>query len=210
VNCFSYESRFAAATGAVAWNGRSGAGIVCVIASDASAGAGSSTDLEVYAFDANTGGPLVALTSDVTAGPANAVNQLSLSANGNVLVGQRAATAAMSRDSRIGLQDDTDLFVVTNVHASVYDGAAPDAFVASRGSHGTAVALLGERAEVGPLALAYSFTPSGLGNFGWQERTLRIRTRHGAAAPRTLDPTPSHYAVLAAGRRVDDDPESAQ
>ena len=69
-NSWSYENRFKSVPGGVVFNGRDGAGILCVIASDASAGAGSATDLEVYVMDTNRGSNLAVLTSAVTTGTA--------------------------------------------------------------------------------------------------------------------------------------------
>jgi hypothetical protein len=99
-NAWNYEMRFKSVPGGVFVNGRDGAGILCVIASDSSAGAGSATDLEVYVMDTNIGSNLTVLTSAVTTGTSNAINHLSMSGEGNVIAGQIAKTAASSAGSR--------------------------------------------------------------------------------------------------------------
>ncbi|MHC4579591.1 MAG: hypothetical protein ACYTFD_18690, partial [Planctomycetota bacterium] len=204
-NSFNYEPRFAAVPGGVTFptTGRDGAGILCVIASDSSAGALSATDLEVYVMDTNIGSDLVALTSDVTTGSANAINHLYLSADGNVVVGQRTATSANSRENRGNLNGNSDLFAVTNIH-DVLAGAAPTAFVVSAGqSHGSTTAFVGEGSAVGAQALIFSAATAG-GNTTWDDRTLRISVLGAGAVPVVLDATASHYVVLAGGRKLDD------
>ncbi|MCK6461448.1 MAG: hypothetical protein L6Q95_16330, partial [Planctomycetes bacterium] len=198
-NAWCYDSRFAA-----------GASILCVVASDASAGAGSATDLEVYAMDADLGTDLVALTSAVTAGTANAINHLYLSADGRVLAGQVSRTAAGSAGGRSFLNGVSDLFVVGNVTEAVL-GATPEAFVASRDrSHGASVAFVGEGAGGGAQALVFSAGPAAASNASWAARTLLSAPLAPGAVPTVVDGTESHYAVLAAGRKEDDDPASAE
>lgn len=200
-NSWNYENRFAASPGG---------SILCVVASDASAGAGSATDLEVYAMDADLGTDLTPLTSAVTTGTANAINHLYLSANGDVLVGQVSRTAATSANGRAFLNGTSDLFVVRAIRGTLA-GGAPDAFVVSKGrSHGASLAFVGEGAGGGPQALVYSAGPAGTTNTSWATRTLFAVPLAGGAVATPLDGTPSHYAVLAAGRKEDDDATSAQ
>jgi len=200
-NSWNYENRFASSPGT---------SILCVIASDASAGAGSATDLEVYAMDADLGTDLVPLTSAVTTGTANAINHLCLSANGDVLAGQVSSTAANSANGRAFLNGNSDLFVVRNVREAVL-GATPDAFVVSEDrSHGASLAFVGEGALAGPQAVVFSSGPAGVTNTSWTERTLLVAPLAQAAVAAPLDQTPSHYAVLAAGRREGDDATSAK
>jgi len=209
VNSLNYENRFAAVPGGVVYppSGRDGDGILFVIGSDASAGATNSVDLEVYAFDANIGGDLVALTSDVTDGTANAINHLYASADGNFLVGQRCKTTATSGSSRTLLNGTSDLFVVTNVH-DVLAGAAPNDFiVSSQASHGASVAFVGENTATGPQALIYSSAPKG-SNQTWDDRTLKLVLLTPGAVPDVVDSTRSHYVVLAGSRILTDDPDT--
>jgi len=203
-NAWNYSNRMAAVPGGVTdpASGRDGAGIVFIIGSDASAGTASATDLEVYVFDANIGGDLIPLTSDVTDGTSNAINHLAVSADGNILVGQRAKTTSNSGNSRAILNSRNDLFAVTNVHA-VLAGAAPNAFFVSEGmSHGSTVAFIGE--GKGPQALVFSSGDSGNDNRTWDERTLKIAVLQPGATFEVLDGTRSHYVVLSGGRKTDD------
>jgi hypothetical protein len=204
VNSWNYENRFASVPGGVSFQGRDGAGVLCVIASAASAGPVSATDLEVFVMDADNGGDMYVLTSDVTNGTRNAINYLYLSLNGNVLVGQRAQTDVSSRDRRDQLTGRSDLFVVTNVHAAM-GGAAPDGFIVSANqSHGSTVALLGEGMATGPWGVAFS-SAAPRGNATWEERTLKFSALAPGGSPAPLDSTESHYVVLAADRILDDD-----
>jgi len=199
-NAWNYESRFAASPFS---------GVLCVVASDASAGAGSAVDLEVYAMDADRGTDLVPLTSAVTTGTANAINHLYLSANGDVLAGQVSHTAASSANGRAYLNGNSDLFVVCNVRDAI-EGATPDAFVVSQGkSHGASVAFVGEGAGGGPQTLLFSAGPAAATNASWASRTLFAVPLSAGSVPTGLDGTASHYAVLAAGRKEDDDPATA-
>jgi hypothetical protein len=205
-NSWSYENRFKSVPGGVPVNGRDGAGILCVIASDASAGAGSAADLEVYVMDANRGTNLIALTSAITSGTANAINHLSMSGDGNVLAGQIAKTTANSNGSRAILNSNSDLFVVTNLHA-VLAGGSPTAFVVSQAqSHGASVAFVGEGTGGGPQAIVYSSGTSGTSNTTWSTRTLKSSPLVSGAVATVLDSTQSHTVVLAAGRRLNDNP----
>jgi hypothetical protein len=208
-NAWNYEGRFFAVPAGVTYRGRDGAGIVFVIGSDASAGATSATDLEVYAFDANIGGDLVNLTADVTDGTANAINHMYASADGNFLVGQRAETAADSGDSRAVLNSNSDLFAVVNVHAAL-NGAAPVAFMLSEDmSHGSSVAFVGERTASGPAAIVFSSGPKGSTNATWDDRTVKIIPMTPGSTPVVLDSAQSHYVVLAGSRKLDDDPDTS-
>ncbi|HEX5137116.1 MAG TPA: hypothetical protein VFY93_09100, partial [Planctomycetota bacterium] len=199
-NAWCYESRFAASPGT---------SILCVVASDASAGAGSATDLDVYAMDADSGTDLVPLTPAVTGGTANAINHLYLSADGNVLLGQVSRTAASSANGRGFLNGTSDLFAVRNVREAVL-GAKPDAFVLSAArSHGASLALVGEGALGGAQAVVFSAGTAGTTNVSWAGRTLWSAPLAPGAVPTLLDGAASHYAVLAAGRKEDDDPASA-
>ncbi len=210
-NSFGYENRFAAVPGGVVYppSGRDGRGILFVIASASSAGATSATDLEVYVMDTNVGSSLRVLTTDVTDGTANAINHLYASADGNYLVGQRSKTSGNSRDSRATLNGDSDLFVVTNVHAVLASNAVPEAFALSRNaSHGSTVAFVGEGTATGPQALIYSAAAKGT-NTTWKDRTLRITLLVDGANPSTLDGANSHYVVLGAGRKLDDNLDDA-
>jgi hypothetical protein len=207
-NAWNYENRFKSVPGGVAVNGRDGAGILCVIANDASA-PGSATDLEVYVMDTNIGSMLTVLTSVVTTGTANAINHLSMSGDGNVLAGQIARTTAASSGSRAILNSNTDLFVVTNLHA-VLAGGAPNAFIVSTAqSHGASVAFVGEGTGGGPQAIVFSSGASGSTNATWSTRTLKSASLASGAIATVLDSvgsSGSHTVVLAAGRRLDDDP----
>ncbi|MCI0636599.1 MAG: hypothetical protein L0206_22170, partial [Actinobacteria bacterium] len=208
-NSWSYEMRFKSVPGGVFFSGRDGAGILCVIASDASAGAGSPTDLEVYVMDTNIGSDLTALTSAVTTGTANAINHLTMSSDGNLLCGQIAKTAANSNGSRAVLNSNTDLFIVTNLHG-VLAGAAPVAFLVSQAqSHGASVAFVGEGTTGGPQALIFSSGASGSSNTTWSTRTLKSVPLSAGALPTVLDSTQSHTVVLAGGRKLNDNPNTA-
>jgi hypothetical protein len=203
-NAWSYENRFAASPGGVFFNGRDAKGILCVIGSDASAGAGSPTDLEVYVMDTNRGTNLAVLTSPVTTGTANAINHLWLSADGNMLAGQIAKTTASSASSRAMLNSNSDIFVVTNIHA-VLDGAAPQAIVVSAGqSHGATVAFVGDGTLAGPQALIYSAGTASSSNTSWSTRSLKAVPLVSGAVPASLDNTQSTYSVLTGGRKLDD------
>jgi len=205
-NAWNYENRFKSVPGGVSVNGHDGAGILCVIASDASAGAGSATDLEVYVMNANLGTNLIALTSGITTGTANAINHLSMSADGGVLAGQIAKTTANSNGSRAILNSNTDLFVVTNLH-EVLAGGTPNALVVSQGqSHGASIAFVGEGTGGGPQAIVYSSGSAGSSNTTWSTRTLKSIALVPGAVPTVLDTTQSHTVVLAAGRKLADNP----
>ncbi|HEX5135740.1 MAG TPA: hypothetical protein VFY93_02125 [Planctomycetota bacterium] len=208
-NAWNYENRFKSVPGGAFVGGRDGAGILCVIASDASAGAGSATDLEVYVMNANLGTNLLALTSGITSGTANAINHLAMSADGNVLAGQVAKTTTNSNGSRATLNSNTDLFVVTNLH-EVLAGGTPNALVVSQGqSHGTSVAFIGEGTGSGPQSIVYSSGSPGTSNTTWATRTLKSVRLTSGAIPIVLDATQSHTVVLAGGRRLNDDPATA-
>jgi hypothetical protein len=208
-NGFNYEGRFFAVPAGVELNGRDGAGIVFVIGSASSAGATSSTDLEVYGFDANNGGQLVALTSDATDGTQNALNHMYVSADGNFLIVQRTKTTTDSGDSRAKLNGENDLVACTNVHAALFDGAPATSFVISADmSHGSSVAFVGEGTVTGPQAVIYSAGPKGT-NTSWDDRELRLSLLAPGAPPQTLDSTKSHYFVLSGTRKVDDDPTTS-
>ncbi|MCI0635432.1 MAG: hypothetical protein L0206_16180, partial [Actinobacteria bacterium] len=208
-NAWNYENRFKSVPGGVSVAGRDGAGILCVIASDASAGAGSPTDLEVYVMDTNIGSNLLALTSAVTTGTANAINHLSMSGDGNVLAGQIAKTAGNSNGSRAFLNSNSDLFVVNNLHA-VLAGGAPSAFIVSQAmSHGASVAFVGEGTTGGPQAIIFSSAASGTSNATWSTRTLKSLPLAAGAVPTVLDNTQSHAIVLTGGRKLDDNPNTA-
>jgi len=205
-NSWNYENRFAATPGGMYYNGRDGAGILCVIASDASAGAGSATDLEVYVMDANMGTDLVALTSAVTTGTANAINHLYLSANGNVLAGQVAPT---SSTTRAVLNNKNNIFVVTNIH-EVLAGGTPNAInVSENMSHGATVAFVGDGSPGGPQAIIFSSGPASSSNSSWTGRSLKAAPLVSGATASVLDSVNSHYVVLAGGRKIDDNPNTS-
>jgi hypothetical protein len=210
-NAWGYEHRFAASPAGEFWNGRDASGILCVIASDSSAGSGSATDLEVYAMDTNLGTNLRALTSVVTTGTANAINHLYLSANGNVLAGQIARTTANSNSSRAVLNGNTNLFVVTNVHDVVYSGSTPTAFLVSQSqSHGSSVAFVGDGTVAGPQAVIFSAGPASSSNSSWGTRKLKAAPLVPNATAVDMD-TPgvtSMVAILTGGRFTADDPMS--
>jgi hypothetical protein len=214
-HAWNYENRFAAVPAGVVYppSGRDGFGIVFVIGSDSSAGALSPTDLEVYAFDSNVGGSLVALTSDVTDGKDNAINHIYCSADANYLIGQRCKTSGDSGSNRALLNSVTDLFVVTNVHAALAGTEAPRSFVLSAGrSHGATYAFVGENTPTGPQALIYSADDSNTtdtGNRTWDDRMLKMGVIAPNTPPSILDSTRSHYVVLAGARKTDDDPNSS-
>jgi hypothetical protein len=164
-------------------------------------------DLEVYAFDANIGGTFKPLTPAITNGSNNAINHLSVSADGNVLVGQRTQTSGDSGLSRATLNSKSDLFAVTNVHAALA-GAAPQAFFLSQSaSHGATVAFVGE--GKGAQALFYSSAPSSADNSSWAERTLKVQLLQPGTAPGIADSVKSHYTIFTGGRVTDDDPLTA-
>jgi len=203
-NAWNYESRIAAPPAGAFFNGRDGSGIVFLIASDAAAGATSATDLEVYAFDADIGGTMVALTSSVTTGTQNAINRMYVSTDGNIVACQRCVTAADGGASRAKLNGENDLVIVNNVHAALA-GGVPNAFILSaKKSHGTTVAFVGEGTSAGPQAIIYSAAASG-GNQTWDDRQLFSAALVPGALPTTLDSTKSHYNVLAGKRTLDDD-----
>ncbi len=207
---YNFENRFAAAPGGVALNGRDASGVVCVIGNDASS-PNSPTDLEVYAFDANRGTDLVAVTSAVTDGNANAINHLYVSADGNTLVGQRSETTAPSRSGRTTLNGENDLFCVNNLHAVVFGGAAPNAFMVSEDrSHGASVAFIGEGTISGPQVVVFSAADQTGGNETWDDRTLRAGqlSPGGGDTAAVMDSIRSHYAVIVAGRKLDDNPDT--
>jgi hypothetical protein len=56
----------------------------------------------------------------------------------------------------------------------------------------------------------FSAGPPGSTNATWATRQLWAVPLAPGAAPALLDGAESHYAVLAAGRKEDDDPNSAQ
>ena len=204
VNSWNYENRFASVPGGVSFEGRDGAGILCLIASDVSAGSVSSTDLEVYAMDADIGGDMYVLTSDVTTGTKNAINYLYLSTDGNALAGHRSATDVSSRNRRDQVTGHSDLFVVTNIHA-VLGGATPDAFIVSADqSHGSTVALMGDGSGSTPFGIVFSSADSGA-NSTWEERTLKLVPLAPGANATPLDTVESHYVVLAGDRTLDDE-----
>jgi hypothetical protein len=210
-NSFNYESRFAAVPAGTTLgsgpNARDGDGIIFVIASDASSKSAPEADLEVYVFDANKGGELKVLTSDVTTGTINAINNLYVSMDANTLAGQRATTTS-SRDSRTVLTSQTDLFVVTNVH-DVLRGATPNAFILSeKASHGSSVAFVGEGTATGAQAIIYSYATT-TGNASWDDRQLFVSVLAPSAGRTALDQVKSHYVVLAGGRKLNDDPDTA-
>ncbi len=177
-----------------------------MIGSDASAGAASATNLEIYAFDADVGGDMVALTSDVTPGSANAINHMYVSADGNFVAAQRCATTTNSSGTRSKLGGETDMIAVTNVHAAL-GGAIPTAFVLSAArSHGTSVAFIGEGS--GPQALLYSYAAKG-NSSTWDDRQLWITPLSPGASSILVDATKSHYAVLSGGRKTDDNANTA-
>ncbi|MHC4952383.1 MAG: hypothetical protein ACYTGZ_00710 [Planctomycetota bacterium] len=209
-NSFNYESRFAAAAaGTFLGEGvfparRDASGIVFVVGGDASSGGSPQNDLEVYVFDANWGGELVALTSAITTGTTNAINYLYVSMDANTLIGQRSTTSD-SRGSRVTITTKNDIFAVTNVHAALR-GDTPNAFIVSKDqSHGASVGLVGEGTSTGAQAVVYSAAPSTGGNTTWDERQLFSSILAPAANRTTLDQAKSHYTVLAAGRKLNDD-----
>ena len=209
-NGFNYESRFAASPAGTMLGSGPGArdadGIVFVIAGAAGAGA-PQNDLEVYVFDANNGGEMQVLTADITTGTVNAINNLYVSMDANTLIGQRASSSN-SRDSRTTLTSSTDLFAVTNVH-QVLMGATPNAFLVSeKASHGSSVALVGEGTATGAQAIIYSYA-TGTGNASWDDRQLYVSVLAPAANRVALDQTKSHYAVLSGGRKLNDNPNTA-
>jgi hypothetical protein len=209
-NAWNYENRFAASPGGiVSGSGQDAKGILCVVASDASAGAGSATDLEVYVMNTNLGTNLVALTSAVTTGTANAINHLHLSSDGNVLAGQVSKTTASSAGTRAVLNNNNDIFVVMNIQEAL-GGSAPNAFIVSDAqSHGASVAFVGDGTAAGPQALIFSAAASSSSNASWTTRVLKAAPLAPGAVPTILDNTASHYAVLSGGRKLDDDATTA-
>jgi hypothetical protein len=209
-NAWGYESRFAAVpTTGQLWNGRDVTGILCVIASDSSAGSGSATDLEVYAMDTNLGTNLRALTSSVTTGTQNAINHLYLSMNGNVLAGQIARTTTNSNSSRAILNSNNYLFVVLNIHDVVYSGSTPNAFYVSQSqSHGASVAFVGDGTGAGPQAIIFSAGPASSSNSSWATRKLKAAPLVPNATAVDMD-TPGVTAMIViftGGRFTADNP----
>ena len=209
-NAWGYESRFAAAPAGVVYppSGRDGAGILFIIGG---ATATTATDLEVYVMDANVGGEMFRLTSNVTDGTANAINHLYASADGNFLIGQRSKTTSNSRGSRAFLNGRSYLFAVTNVHA-VLGGATPVAFnISSDVSHGSTVAFIGEGTATGAQAIVFSSGTASLGsNQSWDDRQLKLGFLAPGQTPSLLDAAKSHYVVVAGARTLDDDPCAAE
>jgi hypothetical protein len=204
-NAWSYEGRFASSPGGNFFNGRDATGILCVIGNDSSAN-GSSTDLEVYVMDTNIGGSLFALTSSVTTGAANAINHLTLSANGNVLCGLISKTSTSSAGTRAFLNSNNSLFVVTNIH-DVLGGGTPDAWIVSANqSHGATVAFFNDGLPSGPTGLAYSSGNASSVNTSWATRTLKTVTLVPGAVASVADDTPSHYVIIFGRRLEADDP----
>ena len=139
----------------------------------------------------------------------NAINHLSMSGEGNVLAGQIAKTTANSNGSRTVLNNNSDLFVVTNLHA-VLAGGTPTAFLVSQAqSHGASVAFVGEGTAGGPQAILFSSAASGSTNSTWSTRTLKSVPLASGAVATVLDSTQSHYIVLAGGRRLNDNATTA-
>ena len=164
---------------------------------------------DVHAFDANTGGELFGLTDALTTGSTNAINHMYVSMDGNTLIGQRSSSSS-SRGSRVTLTTNNDLFAVTNTHDVLFSGATPRAFYVSTGrSHGSSVALVGEGTPTGPQAVVFSVASSAKGQTSWDERQLLLSILAPAANAVTLDDELSHYAVVAAGRKLNDNPEQA-
>jgi hypothetical protein len=210
-NSYGYGSRFCAVPGS---------GIVCFVGADSSNNLKQDTDLDVYAFDANTGSDAVVLSSNVTPGTLNAINHMYLSTNGNVLAFQRCPWAGSSSTSSTGsgydrttLQGNNDLCLVTNVRAAVEDGDTPNCFVLSGGaSHGHSVAFVGETPSdpTGvPLQIWFSSTDAG-GNGSWVQRTLKSALLEAGASIMEEDDTESYYEVMAGGRLVGDDPSTGK
>ena len=54
-----------------------------------------------------------------------------------------------------------------------------------------------------PQALIFSSAASG-GGQTWDDRTLKVTVLAQGATPEVLDGTASHYAVIGAGRKIDD------
>jgi hypothetical protein len=204
VHSYPYESRFCAVPGS---------GIVCFIANDTSGKPDNEIDLEVYAFDANVGGTAEVLSSDVTPGTVNSINQMYLSTNANCLVFQRCPWAGSestygSAASRRELLGDNDLCVVTNVLGVVNNGDTPNCFVLSAGaSHGHSVAFVGDNPDptVTPAAVYFSSADAG-SNATWTQRTLKSAQLAPGATIVEEDSTESFYEIMGAGRKVNDDP----
>jgi hypothetical protein len=213
-NAWNYSNRFWAVPGGVLYppSGRTGDGIVFVIGSASSAGALSSLDLDVYAFDSNVGGSFVALTPNITDGTTNAINHLYASADGNFLVGQRTKFGGDGGANRGVFNSQSDLFAVINVHAVLAGTQTPNAFILSAArSHGSTVAFVGENTATGPQAIIYSSDNAGntdTGNRTWDDRVLKMGLLAPNSPPATVDSTPSHYAVFGGARKLDDDPNS--
>ena len=213
VNSWNYESRLLAVPGGVmnGTTGHDGDGIVFIIGSDSSAGASDENDLEVYAFDANTGGDLKVLTPNVTSGSSvNHINYMYSSADGNFLAAQRSTSSGSSAATRVSLVNETDLFVVTNVHDVLFNDAAPnDVIVSADKSHGSTVAFVGDGTVTGAQAVVYSAAASSTSSHQWDKRTLNVGLFAEGALPAEVDSVESHYVVLAGKRKLDDDPTTA-
>ena len=202
-NSWNYESRFYAVPGS---------GIVLCIANDSSADKETCTNLEIYAFDADTGGEMEVISSDVTPGNTNSINHMYLSTNAETLVFQRCAWAGDylgSATNRVTLQGNNDLCVVMNVKGVVERDEDPDAFVLSAGaSHGHSVAFIGEGNSTRPTSLYFSSADSGT-NGQWIKRTLKSAALVPGATIREEDDTESFYEVFAAGLLVPDNPHGS-
>jgi len=218
VSSFPYESRFAAVPGGRTFlgTGESGAGILFVTASDptGSSSASNAANLELYAMWADRGGDMHVLSSAVTThATTNHINSIYPSMSANVVAFLVNQTASTSRTDRSGLTAKNRLCAVTNVHVVLQSAGAvaPIAFqIGPEASHGSTVAFVGDgNALAGPQAIVFSRTDVSVGsNNSWDDRTLRLGLLAAGAAVETLDNTQSHYAVLTAGRKLNDDPDT--
>ena len=130
------------------------------------------------------------------------------SMDGNTIVAQRS-NETNSRDTRTQLTTQNDIIAVTNVHDVLFNGASPNAFtVSSNASHGSTVAFVGDGTPAGAVALVYSHA-TGSGNTTWDERNLYIGLLVPGAGRAALDTVESHYTILSGGRKLDDNPNSA-
>jgi hypothetical protein len=201
---FQYASRFAAGTDTVTWGGGMTSNVMFVTAS-AAGSANDSRNCELYAFMADLGGMLYAVSTPVTTGATNNINYLTPSMDGNVIAFHLNTTSGNSSGGRADLTTKSQLCACTNVHAVLISGGTvtPNCVSIISGSIGSSVAFVGEGTEAGPQAVVFSHTGTG---GDWDERQLKVAVMAAGATPDVIDSTPSHSHVLAGTRNTADNP----
>ncbi|MHC4957379.1 MAG: hypothetical protein ACYTGN_03315 [Planctomycetota bacterium] len=200
---FQFASRFAAGPGTFKGPGYE-SNVMFVIASAAGSNT-SANDLEIYAFFADVGGLMYAISTPVTSGASNHLNYMTPSLDGNVLAFHRNTTSGNSSGGRKDLTTKSELCVCTNVHEVLRQlGTVTPATVSVvSGSIGASVAFVGEGTPAGPQAIVFSHTGSG---GDWDARQLKVAVMAENATADMLDAQASHYLVLAGTRNTADDP----